>query len=87
MENIQPKQKIKKTENLKEYMKNYKATHKEEVKQYNKKYFEKNNPNEKFSCDCGGSYSKANKSVHKLTMKHLKYLVKVNNNDNENIII
>ena len=83
-ENIKIK-KIKKTENMIDYMKQYRKNNKEHIKQYYKDYCLKKNPNEKFICGCGGSYTKANKSIHQLTNKHLKFMIK--ENDNEKIIM
>ena len=34
----------------------------------------KQKANEKFSCDCGGKYTRQNKNIHLRTKKHLKYL-------------
>jgi len=53
---------------------------KEEYKLKCKEYREKNNEkiNEKFECECGGSYTKKNKSQHCKSIKHIDYISKNN---------
>ena len=48
-----------------EYFDNYRKEHKEEI--YRKK-------NENFQCECGGRFTKQNKSKHLKSQKHLQYL-------------
>lgn len=67
--------------NKNEYMKAYREKNKDKILEYNKKYFSVHNPNEKFNCDCGGKYSRANKSKHILSNKHLKFLIKETEKD------
>ena len=57
---------------------------KDEILEKNKKYREKNKDkiseqrNEKFSCVCGGKYTKNHKARHMKTIKHIEY-IKLNN--------
>jgi len=59
-----------------EHSKQYRLDNKEKIKQYKLNNAEKLNEkrNEKFNCDCGGSYSRTNKTRHLKTNKHKKYL-------------
>ena len=63
-------------EKHKDKVKDYREKHREETKDYNKEYREKHKQkmNEKFDCPCGGKYTKASKSIHQKTAKHLKYI-------------
>ncbi len=60
----------------KNYHRNYKKINKEIIKMYNEKYYQstKQKRNEKFTCPCGGRYTKNNKSIHERTTKHQQYI-------------
>ena len=60
----------------KDYYKNHKEELKEVKKEYMKEYLgnKKNEVNEKLSCECGGRYTKRNKSTHQKTKTHQKYV-------------
>ena len=53
---------------------------KEQINENTKAYYQKNkeqlleNANEKFNCDCGGCYTKTNKTQHLKSPKHQKFL-------------
>jgi uncharacterized protein (DUF885 family) len=60
----------------KEYYKNHKEELKEVRKEYIKEYFssKKMEANNKIECECGGRYTKRNKSTHMQTKKHQDYV-------------
>jgi len=60
----------------KDYYKNHKEELKEVRKAYMKEYLvrKKMEVNEKVSCECGGRYTKRNKSTHMKTKKHQDYV-------------
>jgi len=66
-------------EYIAEYKKEYRQENKEVIADYQKEYYEKNKEvlkehiNEKFECECGGSYTRANKSKHEKTKKHQNF--------------
>jgi hypothetical protein len=51
----------------------------EDMKEYNKKYYEKNKDklHEKIMCECGEEYSKYKKSTHKKTQKHRNKMMEI----------
>lgn len=53
-------------DNNKEYFKEYREKHKEKLKEHYSKRYE---------CECGGRYTRANKSQHIKSKKHQKYMV------------
>ena len=59
-----------------EYNKNYSETHKLETNERHIKYrlANKDKRNEKFNCECGGRYTRANKADHFGRDKHLSYI-------------
>jgi hypothetical protein len=66
-----------------EKQKEYKLKNKDKIKEYNlknkdkiKEWYEQNKDklHEKFSCNCGGKFTKQNKITHEKTKKHLLYL-------------
>ena len=60
----------------------YEGEYKETILLKNKEYRDKNKEqiykkqNEKFTCECGGKYSRVNKVRHTKSIKHLNYLNK-----------
>ena len=64
-------------EALGEHKKKYRAVHREKTKEYNKNYRDINSVelnkrlSEKFTCECGGTFSLWNKSRHEKTKKHV----------------
>ena len=70
-------------EKIKEYKKEYDEANKERLKERRKEYVEANKEkikemmNEKFTCECGGKYTYANKSQHFKSKKHLKFVNQV----------
>jgi hypothetical protein len=62
-------------------LKNMRQTYNEKTKQKRLEYIEKNREkikafqNTKCSCECGGSYTKANKSNHMSTKKHINFML------------
>lgn len=66
------KQNIKKTENLKEYHRNYRLNNKEKIKEYYKNWISKpeNDPLKKIRCEkCGSMTVKSSITKHRLTKK------------------
>jgi hypothetical protein len=69
-------------EQILEYKKEYYEENKEQILEYKKEYYKKNKEKnfekikEKFTCDCGGKYTRVNKSAHEKTKKHLIYVNK-----------
>ena len=63
-------------EQLLEHMKVYRENHKEKISEAQRQYRElnKEKTNHKNTCECGGSYSLANKSTHQKTLKHCQYI-------------
>jgi hypothetical protein len=55
-----------------EYKKKYEVEHAEEIKEYEKKYREKNNLT--IDCECGGKYKHYHKITHSKTINHKKHL-------------
>ena len=55
-------------EELSEYQKEYRENNKEKIRQTQKEYREDHK--EKFDCECGGKYTKINKTIHIKTKKH-----------------
>lgn len=70
-------------EEVKENKKKYMLDHKEDKKEYDKLYREKNadERKEKIKCECGGSYVKRHKTTHEKTQKHLNLINKNNTSD------
>ena len=66
--------------------KRYNETHKDKISQNSKQYYVDNKEkiNQKFSCLCGGKYTKCCKLKHERTQKHKEYLKSLE--DNKNII-
>lgn len=64
------------TEKNRIYKEKYYEENAEKLKLCNEKYRRENDAKikEKFTCECGGRYSLQAKSVHKKTVKHLKYM-------------
>jgi|LakMenEpi03Aug12_release.lakeMendotaPanAssembly.Ray.scaffolds.fasta_scaffold152489_3 hypothetical protein len=64
----------------KDYSKDYYETHKDIIKNRANEFYEKNKEkikeyrNEKFACECGGTYITANKERHFKTKKHLSLI-------------
>jgi ribosome-interacting GTPase 1 len=64
------------TEKKAEYLKEWYETNKEKIKEHNREYYEENKEKIKersdkhFDCECGGSYTKHNKSRHLKSKKH-----------------
>ena len=64
----------------KERKKQYRIDNKEAILEQQKQYRIENKDkikekkNQKFTCDCGGKYSASNKSQHKKSKKHQKYI-------------
>ena len=61
---------------IQQYQKDYKKTNKDKIDNFNKAYYIRNKEKleEKFDCECGGKYTRCNKSHHIKTTKHLNYL-------------
>ena len=59
-----------------EYSKQYYENHKEEILEYRKQHYQDNKERlkQKFNCECGGRYTKKNKTIHIKTKKHLNYI-------------
>lgn len=61
-------------------MKEWFQDNKESVKLYKQQYYQSNKvaiaqkANEKFSCECGGRYTRTNKALHKKSKKHQNYI-------------
>ena len=57
----------------------YYEKNKETKKQYDQLYYIQNKGklNEKFTCECGGKYSRVNKLTHFKTKKHQNYLIEL----------
>jgi hypothetical protein len=72
------------TENNRIYKEKYYEENAEKLKLCNEKYRRENDAKikEKFNCECGGRYSLQAKSVHKKTLKHLKYMEEQNQHNN-----
>ena len=89
IENTLEQPKIKKTENMKEYMKNYKKEwnekNKDHIKTYLKKYYEEHSPNIKVQCDCGMMISKSCLSRHKKKNSHKILLENIEKPKNDDI--
>jgi hypothetical protein len=64
-------------EYFKEYHKEYYIEHKEQKKEYYIEHKEKllEQSKEKFTCECGGTYTRNNKSSHIKTKKHQEYIL------------
>jgi hypothetical protein len=68
-------------EENKDYQNQYRETHKEKINKRNKEYRETNIDkirlyrNQKFECECGGSYLNSNKARHEMTQKHMQFIV------------
>jgi hypothetical protein len=75
---------------------NSKKTRKDDIKGYNKEYYDNNKDKykEKTICDCGEEYKKYAKSAHEKTLKHknkmmekeILRLKKIENTDNSEMI-
>ena len=69
-------------EENKEHLKEYNKVWNEKNKEYKKEWYELNKEKikeknyEKFTCDCGGKYTRINKLRHEKTKKHLAYFSK-----------
>lgn len=76
-------------EKNKEYKKEYYEKNKEVIAQYHKKKYEKNKESisekkkEKYTCECGSTLRKDDKSRHERTIKHQNYLKNLNNTLNK----
>ena len=74
-----------KKEQSNECNKKFRDLNKDYFKNHAKKYYENNKDkitdkaNEKFDCECGGKYTKGNKSQHSKTKQHLNFLESQNN--------
>jgi hypothetical protein len=68
------------TRTQKESIKIYRTNHKEETKEYNKNYHNKNKGKIYIDCKCacGGKYKKSNKTNHIRTNKHSTFIINVN---------
>jgi hypothetical protein len=70
-------------EKMKEHMKEYYENNAEKIKEQMKEYYENNaekikeQKNTKCNCECGGTYTRQNKSLHLKTDKHKKYLEQI----------
>jgi predicted GIY-YIG superfamily endonuclease len=75
---------------IKEWHVDNKEEQKIKSKDYHKKYLEQNHQkikekqNEKFACECGGSFSYGNKNIHIKRKKHLNYFEQKQNLTNNN---
>jgi hypothetical protein len=60
---------------IKEKDKEYRKNNQDKIKEYKKEYCKNNQDKikEKFNCDCGGCYTKVNKSTHEKTKKHQEW--------------
>jgi len=63
-------------EKNKEKLKDYHKAYREKSKKYYEKHKEKGK--EKFTCECGGKYTRINKLTHEKTKKHIDYLNTIN---------
>jgi hypothetical protein len=69
-------------EKLNKNAKEYHDIHKVKINEYQKDYRDNNkdklnkNAKQKYTCECGGNYTHANKSQHNKTTKHIKYINK-----------
>jgi len=60
--------------------KEYRETHKNEIKENHKEYYETNKNKikekltKKFNCECGGKYTFHNKSIHNKTKQHIDFI-------------
>ena len=67
-------------ETIAEYKKQYREIHKAEISEKEKQYRDNNKQqilekaNQKYTCECGGKYTKANKLLHKKTKKHQSFV-------------
>ena len=67
-------------EHRREYKKKYHEENREHLNEYKKKYYLDNKDtinkkrSEKFNCDCGGKYTRRNKSQHLKSKKHINYI-------------
>ncbi len=67
-------------EKITKYKKEYRIKNKEKIAEYKKEYKLKNKEkiskyqSEKFQCECGGKYTKSNKSIHEKSKKHLAFI-------------
>ena len=59
-----------------EYNKKYRENNKQYFKEYDKKYRDDNKDkiNEKFTCECGGKYTRRHRLQHCRSKKHLEYI-------------
>ena len=70
---MEPTKRIRKTENMQQYKKQYYETNKEKIKDYYKKWLELNDPYEKIECpECKSLINKCSISKHKKTQKCIK---------------
>ena len=63
-------------ERKKQYYEKHKQFYLEQSKEYYEKYKDTilEKQHKKFTCECGGCFTKQNKSIHKKTKKHLEYI-------------
>ena len=64
---------------LRQYVESYRTTNADKIKEYrdtNKEKF-RELKNEKFTCCCGGKYTKSNTQSHLNTEKHEKYILSI----------
>jgi len=75
--------KIDHKDNIKEYMQQYKMDNKNRLQDYRRQFRQENKDKlcEKFSCLCGGKYTHEHKKEHLRSLKHLKYLETIKNNN------
>jgi hypothetical protein len=65
---------------INERHKEYRVDNAEQINEQRKEYYENNaeelrqKANQKYTCDCGGKYTYANKTCHEKTIKHQKHL-------------
>lgn len=73
-----------KKEYEKHYQNQYRKDNADTIKQYRQEYRQKNYEklNEKFTCECGGRYTKKNQSTHFKSIKHRTYLDKKTSQSN-----
>ena len=68
-------------EEIREYQKEYKKNNKEEISKTKKQYYEDHKEEilkkrkEKYSCECGGRYSRDHKTTHERTKKHQDFIL------------
>jgi hypothetical protein len=70
---METEKRIRKTENMQQYKKQYYETNKQKIKDYYKKWLETNDPYEKIECaECKSLINKCSMSKHRKTKKCIK---------------